>query len=325
MTSHENPNYVTWIAQLAQADDSQLPHVLSPEAYQYVVDTLLHKRFEYDYTDETEEALCQRLPELVGQPRISTTYIDPRYLDFLNDPANARYLNDNSEYLKVRDYLVWKMDSLDPLTSTEQQLVAKMPELDGERIMTFAVTPTFLHEMAERPEQLTEEQARCLSLYLDAKVMDRLPLTDDEETLFDLLARDDESMLPPGEDPLDEELAAMEYGYDIYDYAALMRRLVNLPPDTIPELAHLPQIPPLNKREIRVIRRHWRAYSASTSAMTMYSMTRSGKPTWMANNAIAMLFVRDRPMLSNRSPLLSPWPPFGGNGGLFKDMKDGMQ
>ena len=78
MTSHENPNYVTWIAQLAQADDSQLPHVLSPEAYQYVVDTLLHKRFEYDYTDETDEGLCQRLPELVGQPRSSATAIDPR-------------------------------------------------------------------------------------------------------------------------------------------------------------------------------------------------------------------------------------------------------
>ena len=260
MTSHENTNYAIWIAQLAQTDDDRLSHVLPPEAYQYVVNTLLNKRFEYDYTDETEEALCQRLPELVGQPRISTTYIDPRYLDFLNDPANARYLNDNSEYLKVRDYLVWKMDNLDPLTSTEQQLVAKMPELDGERIMTFAVTPAFLHEMAERPEQLTEEQTRCLSLYLDAKVMDRLPLTDDEETLFNLLARDDESMLPPGEDPLDAELAAMEYGYDIYDYAALMRRLNDLPdvmPPVDPVLDGLPQMRPLNKREIRVIRHAW--------------------------------------------------------------------
>lgn len=258
MTSHENPDYATWLAQLAQADDSRLPHVLPPQAYQYVVETLLRKRFEYDYTDETEDALCQRLPELVDQPCISATCIDPRYLDFLNDPANARYLNDDSEYLKVRDYLVWKMDNLDPLTPTEQQLVAKMPELDGERIMTFAVTPDFLHEMAERPEQLTEEQTRCLSLYLDAKVMDRLPLTADEETLFNLLVRDDDSMLlPPGEDPLDAELAAMEYGYDIYDYAALMRRLVNLPPGTVPELAHLPQMPPLNKREIRVIRHAW--------------------------------------------------------------------
>lgn len=269
MTSHENPNYATWIAQLAQTDDDRLSHVLPPEAYQYVVNTLLHKRFEYDYTDETEEALCQRLPELVGQPRISTTYIDPRYLDFLNDPANARYLNDNSEYLKVRDYLVWKMDNLDPLTSTEQQLVAKMPELDGERIMTFAVTPAFLHEMAERPEQLTEEQTRCLSLYLDAKVMDRLPLTDDEETLFNLLARDDESMLPPGEDPLDAELAAMEYGYDIYDYAALMRRLNDLPdvmPPVDPVLDGLPQMRPLNKREIRVIRHAW-GFDPADSAM----------------------------------------------------------
>ena len=214
------------------------------------------------------------------------------------------------------------MDNLDPLTSTEQQLVAKMPELDGERIMTFAVTPTFLHEMAERPEQLTEEQTRCLSLYLDAKVMDRLPLTDDEETLFNLLARDDESMLPPGEYPLDAELAAMEYGYDIYDYAALMRRLNDLPdvmPPVDPVLDGLPQMRPLNKREIRVIRHAWGFDPADPA------MTRSGKPTWMANNAIAMLFVRDRPMLSNRSPLLSPWPPFGGNGGLFKDMKDGMQ
>ncbi|WP_298642426.1 hypothetical protein [uncultured Cardiobacterium sp.] len=260
MTSHENPDYATWIAQLAQADDDRLPHVLPPEAYQYVVDTLLRKRFEYDYTDETEEALCRRLPELVGQPRVSATCIDPRYLDFLNDPANARYLHDNREYLKMLDYLVWKMDNLDPLTPTEQQLVGKMPELDGERIMTFAVTPAFLHEMAECPEQLTDEQMRCLVLYLDAKVMDRLPLTGDEETLYNLLARDDESMLPPGEDPLDAELAAMEYGYDIYDYAALMRRLDNLPdtrPPDDPVLDDLPQMPPLNKCEIRVIRHAW--------------------------------------------------------------------
>ena len=268
MSHHED--YPDTVARLAAADDKTC--AVAPEAYAHVVTALLQKMYAGDYLDDAETILANTLPELSGQPRCSATDIDPRYLAWL--VMHPQHLPDH--YTIVRQYLTLKLDNLDVMNDDEQALVALMPELDPGRMVTHVITPQLLHDVAVNPETLSAELRHDLELYLGDKVIDRQELSVDEMRLLaqiaDGVAADTDAVLNGGRSGIPPvELAELEYGYDPYDFEALLWRLSGLyqlqtygsrPPlradeGDFQQDVNTTAVAPLNRREQRVILQAW--------------------------------------------------------------------
>lgn len=269
MSHHED--YIDAVARLAAAGGKQ--DAVPAAVYARTVTTLLHKIYDGDYLDEAETLLARTLPELTGQPRCTATDIDPRYLAWL--VTHPQRLPDH--YRTVRQYLTLKIDNLEVLSADERALMTQMPELDGAHTMTHAITPTLLHEAAANPEGISDDLYRDLERYLGDKVIDRQALTGDEAQLMayinDGIAPADASdVIASGARGIPApEFAGLEYGYDPYDFGALLWRLAMLyglqiyasrPPlyedeDKFQRDVPDNEISPLTRREQRVILTAW--------------------------------------------------------------------
>lgn len=263
---------------------------ISPEAYQYVIDTLLFKLFDRDYLDEVENTLIKTLPELVNQPYLSVRYISPEFLSYLHKhPQNIEDF-----YSILRTYLALKIENLQVLSADEQFIVSHIPELDEAQIMTLPITSDFLMFAAQNLERLTSEQIHCLFLYLNAKILDRQALTEEEENIFDHLS----STIDVDNEFETEFLAEMQtehipsaatasflYGYDIYDFSALIQRLEST--EYSPRQYHLSEPIeetiklPLSEREIRVIKSAW-GFDPSDEAQRLQIL----QPYWEAQDVL---------------------------------------
>lgn len=252
-------DYQTLISKLHQQRDA-----LSAEEYQFVVETLRFKVFDRDYLDDIESDLITQLPELIDEPKLSVHYISPEFLSYLRQyPKNI-----DDFYFLLRDYLSLKIDNLEAFSPDEQFILNYIPEIDDCYALTVPITEELIALGANFPERLSSEQWHCLSTYLDAKVIDKQALTQEEKIVADHLYRmsTDEGLdieyndTTLRDDILDPDVSSLEYGYDIYDFSQLIQRLESANYDRrfyriyedIPELER-----PLNIREIRVIKHAW--------------------------------------------------------------------
>lgn len=284
-------DYQSLIKTLANADISPelLHETVTPQEYQFVIDTLLFKIFDRDYLDDTESDLINKLPEVVNQPRLSQRYISPLFLSYLRQhPQNIDHF-----YVLLRSYLALKIDNLEPLSVDEIFILSHIPELDEGQVMTLPITSELLSFAAKHPERLTNEQFHCLSLHINAKVTDRQVLSPEEDRVFDYLSStinvDDlvtefSQETPNNTDIPSPELASMEYGYDIYDFSDLIQRLESADyenryygvSETINNLNR-----PLSMREIRVIKQAW-AFDPSNESQRLAVL----QPYWAAHDVL---------------------------------------
>lgn len=281
-------DYPALIAKLSHHEE------ISLEAYEYVIDTLLFKIFDRDYIDEIESELIKSLPELINQPQLSIRYISPAFLAFLHQ--HPQHINDF--YVLLRSYLAAKIDNLAPLSVDEQFILTFIPELDEEQVMTLPITSELLSFAAKHPERLTNEQFHCLSLYLNAKVIDRQVLSAEEAQIYehfsstidvdnDLSAElsTEQSQADFAENSISPELAALEYGYDIYNFSDLIHRLETAEYQArdyrISDHIREPLKRPLSMREIRVIKQAW-GFDPSDETQRLAVL----QPYWAAHDVL---------------------------------------
>lgn len=263
-------DYHSLVAHLANSDSPPelCYQLVSPEEYQMVVDTILFKTYDFDYTDDAEYLLLNTLPELIEQNHVSLWYMPVKLLEYLK--KYPQYID--RFYTILRGYLALKIDNLEPLSEIEQFIAKYIHELDEQQIITVEIDEELLHLAAKHPENLTNEQKHSLNIYLNAKIIDRQVLSNDELKIMRYLSSTDNVDSSPysefatqadkSNDILSVEWAKLEYGYDIYDFSDLIERLESAEYQkniyTINEanaLEHLKR--PFSMREIRVIKQAW--------------------------------------------------------------------
>lgn len=246
---------------------------VSDEAYADTVGKILYRLFDGDYISPNETVLCEMLPELRGQPVVTSRHVSPAYLDFLlNHEISAR------DYPIIHKYLAIKIANLSPLSATEAALLPKFADLDDFRAVTVAVTPELLQKAAANLDAMNADEQHAITHYLTDKIMDEESLTTDEMALLSLIAPEgmaDGEATENGdmndyaaaqtrlyEPPMNHpDVASLEYGYDIYEYGALLKRLqehLTAVAERESDITGSDVLPlPLDYREIRVIKRIW--------------------------------------------------------------------
>lgn len=186
-------------------------------------------------------------------------------------PATLAHLRANPEEIDARRaalyvHLAVKLADLEALSDDEIALLGHFPELDSERAVRVTIDEAWLHEAARLPHDLEGDAFHAVSLYLADKLTDGETLSEDESALAGHVFAPDSSidrdmrLTADPHAPLSAAEAVEEYGYDIYDYHALILRLADIHGRTMRgDHRHTDPMPvlPLSRREVRVIKRAW--------------------------------------------------------------------
>ena len=165
-------------------------------------------------------------------------------------------------------YLALKLADLEMMSDDDIMLLEDFADLDTYRAVRVAITPQFVRDAAAvRTHELNSEERHALRLYLSDKINDGEILNKYERRLLIYLFTPDHSIdadmllsKTTGNAPLSAEEALEEYGYDIYDYHALILRLSDIYAIPVPGDRRNPNpypLLPLSQREIRLIKRLW--------------------------------------------------------------------
>lgn len=186
--------------------------------------------------------------------------LTPEHLHyFANHPGDIDKYSDLLEC-----YLYLKTADLEVMTTDELTVFAHFDQiLDDMRVMTHKIDDALLARAAGNREWVGQDSTlkADLTMYLSDKIIDGTPLSTVEKKLmwlFDGIKNIPEVSSADADDILDADSAAMEYGYDIYDYPAVLKRLSQLHDFPLERNQASPRLVyPLSKRETALIRRLW--------------------------------------------------------------------